>query len=131
MNKLEQLLPKLVLAPAFLLGLAFIYGFMVWNGVLSVSVSRMLPNYEFVGLAQYERLMNALTRVCPLGVEINTFGMVFWMALAFIIVGSFIAVVGGTLLCMAALLEDRKSSAQIARRSVSLGLRVTSPLAAS
>ena len=56
MNKLEQLLPKLVLAPAFLLGLAFIYGFMVWNGVLSVSVSRMLPNYEFVGLAQYERL---------------------------------------------------------------------------
>ncbi len=56
MNKLEQLLPKLVLAPAFLLGLAFIYGFMVWNGVLSVSASRMLPNYEFVGLAQYERL---------------------------------------------------------------------------
>ncbi len=56
MNKLEQLLPKLVLAPAFFLGLAFIYGFMVWNGVLSVSVSRMLPNYEFVGLAQYERL---------------------------------------------------------------------------
>jgi len=56
MNKLEQLLPKLVLAPAFFLGLAFIYGFMVWNGVLSVSASRMLPNYEFVGLAQYERL---------------------------------------------------------------------------
>jgi glucose/mannose transport system permease protein len=56
MNRLEQLLPKLVLAPAFVLGLAFIYGFMVWNGVLSVSASRMLPNYEFVGLAQYERL---------------------------------------------------------------------------
>jgi glucose/mannose transport system permease protein len=56
MNRLEQLLPKLVLAPAFVLGLAFIYGFMVWNGVLSVSASRMLPNYEFVGLAQYGRL---------------------------------------------------------------------------
>jgi glucose/mannose transport system permease protein len=56
MKRLEQLLPKLVLTPAFVLGLAFIYGFMVWNGVLSVSASRMLPNYEFVGLDQYERL---------------------------------------------------------------------------
>jgi glucose/mannose transport system permease protein len=53
---LDNLLPKLVLAPAFVLGLAFIYGFMVWNGLLSVTASRMLPNYELVGLAQYERL---------------------------------------------------------------------------
>ncbi len=52
----DTLLPKLVLAPAFVLGLAFIYGFMVWNGLLSVTASRMLPNYELVGLAQYERL---------------------------------------------------------------------------
>ena len=52
----DKLLPKLVLAPAFVLGLAFIYGFMVWNGLLSVTASRMLPNYELVGLAQYERL---------------------------------------------------------------------------
>jgi len=53
---LDNLLPKLVLAPAFVLGLTFIYGFMVWNGLLSVTASRMLPNYELVGLAQYERL---------------------------------------------------------------------------
>jgi glucose/mannose transport system permease protein len=52
----DNLLPKLVLAPAFVLGLTFIYGFMVWNGLLSVTASRMLPNYELVGLAQYERL---------------------------------------------------------------------------
>lgn len=52
----DNLLPKLVLAPAFVLGLAFIYGFMIWNGLLSVTASRMLPNYELVGLAQYERL---------------------------------------------------------------------------
>jgi glucose/mannose transport system permease protein len=49
----ESVLPKLVVAPGFILGFAFIYGFMVWNGVLSVSASRMLPNYEFVGLKQY------------------------------------------------------------------------------
>ncbi|QJC56161.1 sn-glycerol-3-phosphate transport system permease protein UgpA [Polaromonas vacuolata] len=54
---LETWLPKLVISPAFVLGFAFIYGFMVWNGVLSVTGSRMLPNYdEFVGLSQYQRL---------------------------------------------------------------------------
>ena len=56
-RSLESLLPKLVVAPAFVLGFAFIYGLMVWNGVLSVTASRMLPNYdEFVGLAQYQKL---------------------------------------------------------------------------
>lgn len=55
-RSLETLLPKLVVAPAFLLGLAFIYGFMVWNGVLSLTASRMLPRYEFVGLEQYAAL---------------------------------------------------------------------------
>jgi glucose/mannose transport system permease protein len=53
---LENILPKLVIAPGFILGFAFIYGFMIWNGVLSVSASRMLPNYELVGLEQYARL---------------------------------------------------------------------------
>jgi glucose/mannose transport system permease protein len=49
-------LPKLVVAPSFVVGLAFVYGLMAWNGVLSVSASRILPNYEFVGLEQYVRL---------------------------------------------------------------------------
>jgi glucose/mannose transport system permease protein len=54
---LESALPKLVIAPAFVLGFAFIYGLMMWNGVLSLTASRMLPNYElFVGLDQYVRL---------------------------------------------------------------------------
>ncbi len=54
---MEKLIPKLVIAPGFVLGFAFIYGFMIWNGVLSVTGSRMLPNYdEFVGLAQYAKL---------------------------------------------------------------------------
>ena len=57
MKSFENTLPKLVIAPGFVLGFAFIYGFMVWNGILSVTASRMLPNYdEFVGLAQYARL---------------------------------------------------------------------------
>jgi len=52
-------LPKLVIAPSFVLSLLFIYGLMAWNGVLSLSASRMLPNYEFVGLAQYEALFES------------------------------------------------------------------------
>ena len=49
-------LPKLVVAPSFIVSFLFIYGLLAWNGVLSISASRLLPNYEFVGLAQYERL---------------------------------------------------------------------------
>jgi glucose/mannose transport system permease protein len=56
-NNFEAWLPRLVVAPAFVLGFGFIYGLMIWNGVLSVTASRMLPNYdEFVGLEQYARL---------------------------------------------------------------------------
>jgi glucose/mannose transport system permease protein len=49
-------LPKLVVAPSFAVGLAFIYGLMAWNGYLSVSESRLLPNYDFAGFEQYGRL---------------------------------------------------------------------------
>jgi glucose/mannose transport system permease protein len=57
MKSAENLLPKLVIAPAFVLGFAFIYGLMIWNGVLSLTSSRMLPNYDnFVGLDQYVQL---------------------------------------------------------------------------
>lgn len=52
-------LPRLVLAPSFVLSFLFIYGLIAWNGYLSVSASRLLPNYEFVGLDQYVRLFES------------------------------------------------------------------------
>ncbi|HSI60562.1 MAG TPA: sugar ABC transporter permease [Ideonella sp.] len=52
-------LPKLVVAPSFLLSFLFIYGLIAWNGYLSVSASRLLPNYEFVGLEQYRLLFES------------------------------------------------------------------------
>ncbi|MEE9445269.1 MAG: sugar ABC transporter permease [Cocleimonas sp.] len=55
---LENLLPKLVVAPTFIITVIFIYGFILWNTWLSFSKSRMLPNYELVGLKQYERLFS-------------------------------------------------------------------------
>lgn len=52
-------LPKAVVAPSFVLSFFFIYGLIAWNGYLSVSASRILPNYEFVGLEQYVRLFDS------------------------------------------------------------------------
>jgi glucose/mannose transport system permease protein len=58
-RSIESWLPKAVIAPGFVLGFAFIYGLMIWNGILSVTGSRMLPNYdEFVGLEQYITLFD-------------------------------------------------------------------------
>jgi glucose/mannose transport system permease protein len=55
-DRIEALLPKIVLAPTFVCALVFIYGFILWNAVLSFTRSRMLPNYAFVGFEQYVNL---------------------------------------------------------------------------
>ncbi|MDR5905003.1 sugar ABC transporter permease [Franzmannia qiaohouensis] len=55
--RLQDWLPRLVLAPSVAITLFFVYGFMLWTFILSLTSSRMLPSYEFVGFAQYARLM--------------------------------------------------------------------------
>jgi glucose/mannose transport system permease protein len=52
-------LPRLVVAPSFVLALLFIYGLIAWNGYLSLSASRLLPNYEFAGFQQYVNLFES------------------------------------------------------------------------
>ena len=54
---LQAWLPRLVLAPSVAVSLFFVYGFMIWTFVLSLTSSRMLPSYDFVGFGQYARLM--------------------------------------------------------------------------
>ena len=49
-------LPKIVLAPTFVVMLIFVYGYIGWTAVLSFTNSRFLPTYKFVGLLQYEKL---------------------------------------------------------------------------
>ena len=56
---LSRWMPRLALVPSFTLAFVFIYGLIVWNGVLSFSASRLLPNYEFVGWAQYVTLFES------------------------------------------------------------------------
>lgn len=56
----QQQIPKLVLAPSFALILLFVYGFIIWTAYISFSKSRMLPNYDLIGLRPYEKLWNSL-----------------------------------------------------------------------
>ena len=53
---LEYWLPKLVLAPTTAAMVVCMYGFMLWTGALSFTKSRMLPQWDFVGLSQYVKL---------------------------------------------------------------------------
>ena len=69
-------LPKLVVAPSFLLSFFFIYGLIAWNGYLSLSASRMLPNYEWVGFSNYTSLFDN-DRFHVALVNMGIFGVLF------------------------------------------------------
>ena len=56
---LQAWLPGLVLAPSFALILVFVYGFILFTGVLSLTGSKILPDLSsWVGLNNYVRLFN-------------------------------------------------------------------------
>jgi len=52
----QEVLPKLVLAPTLAAGLIFIYGFILWTVWISLTNSKMLPNYKLAGFVQYVTL---------------------------------------------------------------------------
>lgn len=49
-------LPRIVLSPTIFASLIFVYGFIGFTAYLSLTGSRLMPNYTFIGLAQYEAL---------------------------------------------------------------------------
>jgi glucose/mannose transport system permease protein len=56
---LQAWLPRLVLAPSFGLILLFVYGFIIFTGVLSFTGSKILPDLSsWVGFNNYVRLFN-------------------------------------------------------------------------
>ena len=73
-DRLQEWVPRLVLAPSFLLVLLFVYGFIVYTGYLSMTDSKMLPSYGFVGLENYKKLFalrhwnTALTNLAIFGI---------------------------------------------------------------
>nr|WP_218901062.1 sugar ABC transporter permease [Paraburkholderia bryophila] len=54
----DRWIPKLVLAPSVVISLIFVYGFIAITGFLSLSDSRLMPRYNFVGLDRYRELFD-------------------------------------------------------------------------
>ncbi len=55
-TRLQNWLPKIVLAPSFAIMVIFVYGFIAFTVFLSFTDSRMLPSFNLVGLQNYDRL---------------------------------------------------------------------------
>jgi hypothetical protein len=55
-TRLQNWLPKIVLAPSFAIMVIFVYGFIAFTIYLSFTGSRMLPSYDWVGWQNYDRL---------------------------------------------------------------------------
>jgi glucose/mannose transport system permease protein len=58
-SKLDRAIPQIVLSPTLAASLIFVYGFILLTAYLSVSSSRLMPNFEFAGLVQYEALWDS------------------------------------------------------------------------
>ncbi|QXO19134.1 MULTISPECIES: carbohydrate ABC transporter permease [Vibrio] len=88
-DRLQHWLPKIVLSPTIVVTLVCIYGFIFWTAALSLTNSRFLPSFNFVGFTQYSKLMDNdrwLTSITNLGI----FGLLF-MLIA-IVLGVFLAI---------------------------------------
>lgn len=105
-DRLQAVLPKIVLAPSMVITLVFTYGFIVWSLVLSFTNSRMLPNYDFIGLSNYSKLFS-MERWTVAYTNLFIFGFLFIV----------IAICVGTLL---AILLDQKIRAEGVLRTIYL-----------
>ncbi|MEL6117434.1 sugar ABC transporter permease [Photobacterium sp. SP02] len=105
-DKLQAVLPKIVLAPSMVITLVFTYGFILWSLVLSFTNSRMLPKYDFIGLSNYSKLFS-MDRWTVAYTNLFIFGVLFIV----------IAIAVGTLL---AILLDQKIRAEGVLRTIYL-----------
>jgi glucose/mannose transport system permease protein len=72
----DRWLPRLVLAPTVLASLVFVYGFIAVTGYLSLTGSRMMPNFEYAGFVQYSELFE-LDRWWVAAANLGIFGGLF------------------------------------------------------
>lgn len=89
LDALQRWLPKLVVAPTFVLIGVGIYGYMLWTGVLSFTSSSFLPVYDFVGFEQYAKLM-ANDRWLTASINLGIFGGLF--ILSCLVIGVILAI---------------------------------------
>ncbi|MBS7660877.1 sugar ABC transporter permease [Pseudomonas lalucatii] len=57
-DAVQRWLPKLVLSPSMLIITVGFYGYILWTLLLSFTNSRFMPSYKWVGLEQYQRLLD-------------------------------------------------------------------------
>lgn len=55
-TRLQNWLPKIVLSPSVAAMVVFVYGFIAFTVYMSFSDSKMLPSYDWIGLANYTKL---------------------------------------------------------------------------
>ncbi len=55
-TRLQEWIPKLVLSPSLAAMFVFVYGFIAFTVYLSLTDSKMLPSYDWVGFENYTRL---------------------------------------------------------------------------
>ncbi|MFZ0100115.1 MAG: sugar ABC transporter permease, partial [Gemmobacter sp.] len=55
-TRLQDWLPRIVLAPSFAVTIVFVYGFIAFTVLLSFTGSKMLPNFRWVGWENYQKL---------------------------------------------------------------------------
>ena len=72
----DRWLPRLVLAPTLIASLVFVYGFIALTGYLSLTESRLMPNYEYAGFGQYTELFD-LDRWWVAATNLGLFGVLF------------------------------------------------------
>jgi glucose/mannose transport system permease protein len=72
----DRWLPRLVLAPTAIASLVFVYGFIAVTGYLSLTESRMMPNFEYAGWVQYTELFE-LDRWWVAAANLGIFGVLF------------------------------------------------------
>ena len=79
-GRLQDALPKIVLAPSFLITVIFVYGFIVWTAYLSFTNSKTFPSYALTGSRAYQRLWRwtpgALFPVVKLNIRVDSVGNV-------------------------------------------------------
>ena len=88
---LEEHMPKLVLAPSFIVVLIFVYGFIAWTAWVSLTRSRLLPRYEIDGFIQYDSLFasprwdTAFTNLFVFGFLFIVIAMILGLILAILL----------------------------------------------
>jgi glucose/mannose transport system permease protein len=85
----DNWLPRIVLSPTLIASFVFVYGFIGLTAYLSLTESRLMPNFEFAGLVQYERLFD-IDRWWVSATNLGIFGGLF--ILICLALGLFLAV---------------------------------------